>query len=198
MNVVVVILDSLRKDHIGAYGNPWIKTPNLDALARESLRFSRAYPESLPTICARRAIHTGKRSFPFKDRPSEQANAPSYGWLPIPPDQPTLAETLEAAGYQTMLVTDTYHQFRPPMDFNRGFKAYRWIRGQENDPYKPPLPPPTRRCTGDTSCTGKPTRPASTWPTPGTERTRRTGSPPRCSSGRRSSWRGRAGGSRSF
>jgi arylsulfatase A-like enzyme len=139
MNVVLVILDSLRKDHVGAYGNGWIRTPNLDALAKESLLFTRAYPESLPTICARRAIHTGFRSFPFRDRPSEQESAPTYGWLPIPWDQATLAETLETAGYQTMLVTDTYHQFRPPMDFNRGFKVYHWIRGQEKDRYKPPL-----------------------------------------------------------
>jgi arylsulfatase A-like enzyme len=147
-NVVLIILDSLRKDHVGAYGNSWIGTPNLDALAKESLRFARAYPESLPTICARRAIHTGFRTFPFRDRPSEQENAPAYGWLPIPLGQPTLAETLEAAGYQTMLVTDTYHQFRPPMDFNRGFKAYHWIRGQENDPYKPPLILPDEEMQG--------------------------------------------------
>jgi arylsulfatase A-like enzyme len=66
MNVVVVIVDSLRKDHVGAYGNGWVKTPNLDALAGESLRFTRAYPESAPTICARRAIYTGMRTFPFR------------------------------------------------------------------------------------------------------------------------------------
>jgi arylsulfatase A-like enzyme len=140
MNVVLIIIDSLRKDHVGAYGNSWIKTPSLDAFARESLRFTRAYPESLPTICARRAIHTGFRTFPYKDRPSEQRHAPAYGWLPIPREQATLAETLEAGGYQTMLVTDTYHQFRPPMDFNRGFDTYHWIRGQEKDHYRPILP----------------------------------------------------------
>ena len=140
MNVVLIIIDSLRKDHVGAYGNSWIKTPSLDAFARESLRFTRAYPESLPTICARRAIHTGFRTFPYKDRPSEQRHAPAYGWLPIPREQATLAETLEARGYQTMLVTDTYHQFRPPMDFNRGFDTYHWIRGQEKDHYRPILP----------------------------------------------------------
>ena len=60
-NVVLIIIDSLRKDHVGAYGNDKIITPNLDALAKESLLFSRAYPESIPTICARRAIHTGLR-----------------------------------------------------------------------------------------------------------------------------------------
>jgi arylsulfatase A-like enzyme len=140
MNVVLIIIDSLRKDHVGAYGNSWIKTPSLDAFARESLRFTRAYPESLPTICARRAIHTGFRTFPYKDRPSEQRHAPAYGWLPIPREQATLAETLEAQGYQTMLVTDTYHQFRPPMDFNRGFDTCYWIRGQEKDHYRPILP----------------------------------------------------------
>ena len=67
MNVIMVILDSLRKDHIGAYGNSNIKTPNMDAFARESLRFERAYPESLPTIPARRSIHTGLRTWPFRN-----------------------------------------------------------------------------------------------------------------------------------
>ena len=40
MNVVVVMIDSLRRDHVGCYGNDWIKTPNLDALATESARFT--------------------------------------------------------------------------------------------------------------------------------------------------------------
>ena len=40
MNVILVIIDSLRRDHLGVYGNEWIKTPNLDALARDSLLFS--------------------------------------------------------------------------------------------------------------------------------------------------------------
>jgi hypothetical protein len=34
VNVVVVIVDSLRRDHVGAYGNSWIKTPNLEALVK--------------------------------------------------------------------------------------------------------------------------------------------------------------------
>jgi arylsulfatase A-like enzyme len=68
----------------------------------------------------------------------EQAHAPAYGWLSIPWEQATLAEILEAEGYQTALVTDTYHQFYPRMGFHRGFKVYHWIRGQEKDSYKPP------------------------------------------------------------
>ncbi len=128
MNVILVVLDSLRKDHVGAYGNDRIKTPTLDAVAWEGLRFTRSHPDAMPTLPARRAIHTGMRTFPLA--------APAYGWTSIPADQPTLAETLQRAGYRTFLVTDTYHQFR--MNFGRGFDVYRQIRGQERDPYKDP------------------------------------------------------------
>src|SRR5215218_6988580 len=122
-NVILIIIDTLRKDHVGAYGNDWIKTPNLDALAKESLLFTRAHPEAMPTIPARRAIHTGMRTWP--------APSPHFGWAPIPPEQRTLAEILSEEGYATFLVTDTYVQF--PMNFKRGFGVYYTIRGQEND-----------------------------------------------------------------
>ena len=138
MNVIVVIIDSLRKDHVGAYGNDLMRTPNLDALSKESLRFDRAHPEAMPTIPARRAIHTGMRTFPFRDRPEEQKRAPVRGWLPIPEEQPTLAEILKEQGYHTLLVTDTYHALVPPMNFHRGFDVLRKVRGQEQDHYKDP------------------------------------------------------------
>jgi arylsulfatase A-like enzyme len=141
MNVVVVIIDTLRKDHVGAYGNTWIKTPNLDALAKESLRFTRAYPESIPSIPARRAVHTGIRSFPFRgwEKWSED-DVGLRGWQPIPRDQTTLAEIMEDEGYQNLFVTDTLHQFRPFYDMHRGFHAFHFIRGQERDFYRPRTP----------------------------------------------------------
>ncbi len=137
-NVVLVIIDSLRKDHVGAYGNRWIRTPNLDALAKESLRFTRAYPEATPTICARRAIHTGARSWPFRDWwVPKGENAVLQGWQPIPHHQTTLAEVLSENGYRTTMVTDNLHQFKPSYNMHRGFGAYDFIRGQTTDNYKP-------------------------------------------------------------
>ena len=137
-NVVLVIIDSLRKDHIGAYGNDWVRTPTLDALAGESLRFSQAYPESIPTICARRAIHTGRRAWPFRDwKPPKGEDIILQGWQPIPNDQITLAETLRAAGYGTYFVTDNMHQYKPSYNFHRGFDAYDFFRGQTTDNYQP-------------------------------------------------------------
>ena len=48
MNVIIIMLDSLRYDHVGCYGNDWIKTPNIDRFADESVVFENAYPEGPP------------------------------------------------------------------------------------------------------------------------------------------------------
>jgi arylsulfatase A-like enzyme len=137
MNVVVVILDSLRKDHVGAHGNQWIQTPNLDALAKESLVFDRAYPESIPTIPARRAIYTGLRTWPFRDwvRQKGETFFPA-GWQRIPEDQTSLTEILVKDGFDTNFITDTQHQFKASMNFQRGFNVFDFIRGQERDRYQ--------------------------------------------------------------
>ena len=52
-NIVVVCVDTLRTAYLGAYGNDWIHTPNLDRFAQKSVRFTNAHPECLPTIPTR-------------------------------------------------------------------------------------------------------------------------------------------------
>lgn len=137
MNVVLVVLDSLRKDHVGVHGNEWIKTPNLDALAGESLRFTRAYPESIPTIPARRAIQTGIRTWPFVGfDPVKGDSFMPAGWQPVPQEQTMLSEILTKQGFHTSIITDTLHMFRPSYDFQRGFQVFDFIRGQERDRYR--------------------------------------------------------------
>ena len=64
-NVIVVVSDTLRTAYLGCYGNRDIKTPNIDRFATSGAVFTEAYPESLPTIPVRRALHTGRRAFPF-------------------------------------------------------------------------------------------------------------------------------------
>jgi arylsulfatase A-like enzyme len=139
MNVILVIFDTLRRDAVGAYGEPaaWgrIATPNLDAFARESVRFTRAYPESLPTLCARRALYTGQRTYPFHNGNFRLKGdfVPAPGWGPIPEEQHTLAEIFSQAGYRTGLISDLYHEFKPSKNFWRGFDQWTFIRGQETD-----------------------------------------------------------------
>lgn len=121
MNVIVILADSLRYDHLGCNGNPWIQTPNLDAFAQEAIRFSRAYSEGLPTLPTRTAYWTGRFTLPFR------------GWQSPVPTDPLLAELLWGQGYTTALITDVYHLHWPGMSFNRGFDTVRFIRGQEYD-----------------------------------------------------------------
>ncbi len=141
MNVVLVILDSLRRDHVGVYGGDRARTPSLDALAQDSLRFTRAYPESLPTLPARRAIHTGLRTWPFRNwEPPEGEDFMPAGWQHIPEDQTTLSEVLQLQeGFNTVLLSDTHHLFKASMNFQRGFRVFDWVRGQERDRYRPTM-----------------------------------------------------------
>lgn len=136
-NVILIICDTLRKDHVGAYGGV-ARTPNMDRLAREGVMYTNAYPESLPTIPVRRAIFTGYRVFPFREHRYRRGSPfiTIFGWQPIPDEQNTIAEVFKAAGYRTALITDNYHLFEPGMNFTRAFDEWIFIRGQEWDNYR--------------------------------------------------------------
>ena len=82
-NVVLIIIDSLRPDFVGAYGAPQMRTPNLDALLAKGLRFNRAFPEALVTVPARRSIFTGQRIFPYRDFKPVADLGVSPGWTGI-------------------------------------------------------------------------------------------------------------------
>ena len=145
MNLIMVILDSLRKDHVGAYGNDWIHTEHLDRFATESVRFNRAFPESCPTLPFRTSLLTGRRVFPFRRWKPGIASYPYIeiyktgrdltvpGWAPLQKNDVPLAEMLNQRGYTPVLVTDCLHQMYPGMNFNRGYHAWNWVRGQEWD-----------------------------------------------------------------
>src|ERR671916_992168 len=81
-NVLVIIVDTLRADHVGAYGGR-APTPTIDSLAREGLRFTRCHPEAMATIPARRSILTGRRVFPFRDWRPERGLVDTPGWTSI-------------------------------------------------------------------------------------------------------------------
>ncbi len=112
------------------------------------MRFTQAYPEAIPSIPARRGIHTGIRSFPFRGWELQNVTEDDvslWGWEPIPEEQTTLSEVLQEDGYQTLFVTDTLHQFRASYSFHRGFHVFEWVRGQERDLYVPRSPATDKR-----------------------------------------------------
>ncbi|MEX2413821.1 MAG: sulfatase-like hydrolase/transferase, partial [Thermoleophilaceae bacterium] len=138
-NVILIVIDSLRADRIGCYGNGEMHTPALDRLARESTRFTRVFPEAMPTVPARRSILTGQRSFPFHDWQPWWGMAKRPGWEPILPRTRTLVEDMRDAGYWTSYVSDnpfltvaeTFEPFRAKLD------SYVSVLGQRGE-HRPP------------------------------------------------------------
>lgn len=140
MNIILLILDSLRKDCIEYLDQPFwgkVHTPNLNRFAEESFILDNCYPESLFTLPARRAIYTGQRVYPFEDYKiykGDFASAP--GWGPIREERTTVSEMLQAENYTTCLISDITHQFKPSKNFHRGFNEWIFVRGYETDSYR--------------------------------------------------------------
>src|SRR5918992_2284798 len=135
-NIVVIVIDTLRADHV--YG-PRAQTPNMDALAREGLRFTRAFPEAMPTVPARKSILTGRRQFPFRHWRPGRGLLAQPGWSSIPDLESTFTSVLRRAGYWTAYVTDnpflgwsaSYERFR------RSFDRYTRRGGQAGVAHSP-------------------------------------------------------------
>jgi arylsulfatase A-like enzyme len=127
-NVVVVVMDSLRTDHV--YGRR-ARTEALDGLARDGLRFTRAYPEAMPTIPARRSIMEGHRVYPFRGwRPFKGLTA-QPGWEPVGHDKKMWTEYLREQGWTTGYVTDNPHIVSTAHDdFRSRFDRPELIYGQ--------------------------------------------------------------------
>lgn len=120
-NVVMIMADSWQFNYLGCYGADWIKTPNIDRFARESMVFENAYAEGLPTIPVRRALATGRYTLPFA------------GWVPLTYEDTTLADILYRNHTQTALIADCPMLHLPKYGYSRGFDFVQYLRGQEGD-----------------------------------------------------------------
>ncbi len=113
-DIVLVVVDTLRADHLGAYGYSRPTSPNIDAFARRSALFESAWagaPWTLPSVMS---IMTGR--YPSSHRVENDG-------LRLAPEVPTLAETLAGAGYATAAFVSHIYVDRP-FGFERGFAAF--------------------------------------------------------------------------
>ncbi|HEX8187969.1 MAG TPA: sulfatase-like hydrolase/transferase [Pyrinomonadaceae bacterium] len=108
-NVLYIMADDLGWGDLSCYGRPDYRTPNLDRLASEGVRFTQGYaaaPVCTPTRCAfltgrypaRTAVGL-EEPLAWKRQLVEQKRDPG-----LPPEHPTVASLLKAAGYRTALV----------------------------------------------------------------------------------------------
>ncbi len=121
MNLAYIVIDTLRYDYIGANGNDWIETPNIDRFASKALAFDYTFCASFPTIPYRTDVITG------------QYGAPIHPWKPLRHERQTLPWTLAENGYATQLIHDTPHLVNGGHNFDWPFHAWTFVRGAEVD-----------------------------------------------------------------
>jgi arylsulfatase A-like enzyme len=130
-NAVVILLDSLNRHLVGAYGSAEFDTPNLDRLAARSLRFDRHYTGSLPCMPARHDILCGALDFLWRP------------WGSIELWEDPITFHLRSAGVTTMLVSDHPHLFEAGGEnYHTDFAGWEYVRGHEGDPWRT-APDPT-------------------------------------------------------
>jgi len=122
MKCVFIVLDTVRRDYLTAYGSDWVQTPNITRLAERGITFDNHWVGSLPCMTARREFMTGRHN--FLDR----------GWGPIEPFDDTLPGELRKKDIFTHLLTDHYHYFElGGENYHTAFNTWDFHRGQEND-----------------------------------------------------------------
>jgi choline-sulfatase len=113
-NVLLITLDTTRADHLGCYGYSSAKTPHLDGLAHEGIRFARVYcpaPLTLPSHCS---IMSGL--YPVTHRVRNNGHD-------LPPGIKTLAEILRDHGYTTSAFVSSF-SVDSRFGIGRGFDVY--------------------------------------------------------------------------
>jgi arylsulfatase A-like enzyme/Tfp pilus assembly protein PilF len=115
LNLVLVTIDTLRADRLGCYGYSKVKTPNLDALAQRGVLFENAISSAPLTAPAHASMFTGVYPTVHKVRDT--------GGFVLPSSQTTLAEILQARGWDTAAFVGA-SVLKKSFGFNQGFAVY--------------------------------------------------------------------------
>jgi arylsulfatase A-like enzyme len=99
MNVLFIMADQLRWDHLGCAGHPYLQTPNIDALARRGVRFANAFVNSGVCGPSRMSYYTGR--YPT-------SHGATWNRVPLSVGEVTLGEMLRGAGLRLALAGKTH------------------------------------------------------------------------------------------
>lgn len=116
-NVLLVMVDTLRADRLGAYGHAAAKTPAIDGLGADGVRAAKAFAQSSWTRPSVATIFTGL--YPSSHGAVHKADI-------LPDRVETLAETLSAAGYHSAGFPNNVN-VSPGFNFGQGFAEYRYL-----------------------------------------------------------------------
>jgi len=129
-NIVVIVIDTLRADHLPMYGYPHATAPFLSELARDGIVFERAYSTSSWTAPATASLFTslypiqhGVVTGMLAARRARQTD-PTITLNAIPDEAVTLPEIMQRAGYRTFGVADNLN-ICAAEGFDQGFDAFQ-------------------------------------------------------------------------
>ncbi len=100
-NIVLILADDLGIECLSAYGGTSHKTPNIDKLAAEGMRFTRCFSNPFCSP-SRASLLTGR--YPFKNGLKTVLHSKSQENIYLHPDQPSFARQLKGRGYATQIV----------------------------------------------------------------------------------------------
>ncbi len=123
-NVIIIVVDTMRRDHVGAYGYARSATPTIDALASENVLFANAWANANWTKPSVASLLTGLYVSQHGVKyvvTSTEGQPPTTQRLPD--DVTTLPEMLQAAGYNTLGVVENVHISRK-LGFAQGFDVW--------------------------------------------------------------------------
>jgi arylsulfatase A-like enzyme len=123
-NVLLLTLDTTRVDALSCYGGPLAKTPRLDALARESLRFTQAVTTAPYTGPSHASMLTGLLP--------PQHGLRDFLGTALPEQAQTLAEILSEAGYDTAAFVSAY-VLHPRYALDQGFDVYSCVKAPKRE-----------------------------------------------------------------
>ncbi len=104
-NILFIMADQLRWDYLGCSGNPYIKTPNIDALAARGVRFDRCFIQSPVCGGSRMCFYSGRYNI---------THGATYNNFPLRIDEMTMGDYLRPLGYRSVLVGKTH--FKPDLE----------------------------------------------------------------------------------
>jgi len=102
-NIIFILADDLGHADLGVYGQTDIKTPHLDRLAGQGIRFTQAYANSAVCSATRFALITGRYQYRLRGG-LEEPIAGASDTIGLPPSHPTLPSLLKKQGYGTALI----------------------------------------------------------------------------------------------
>ncbi|HUP49707.1 MAG TPA: sulfatase [Thermoanaerobaculia bacterium] len=129
-NILFIMTDDQRQDSMSAYGNTVLKTPNMDRIAREGMRFEQMFVTN--SLCAPSRVSFLTGLYSFAHGVWTNGDGPQfYNGPGIRQDQRTFAQLLREAGYYTGLV-GKWHLKSMPTGFDQ-WVIFPW-QGEYHDP----------------------------------------------------------------